>query len=334
VGPIVSDLRSVAAVLGAACGLGSVSVLAKLAYEAGSSPASLLAVRVVVAAVLLTALASPVLVGPEGSVHARDLALGVLGGLAFAGAGLLEFEALARLAAATVVLLVFVAPVWVALASWMLWGRALGWARAGLLVLVLGGIALLVGTPAEQAVEARAVGYALLASVLSAVFFMTMEPLAGRVGGSRAGCLTAVGAAAGASLLEPSALAQELGSPATAPYALAIGVLTAVSLWLLCAGLRGTNALSSSAIVGIEPLVAALLSWLLLGEVLGPAQLAGAASMLAGVTGMSVLSLRAPPAPGATGRIRRPRRGSHPPRRPARTARPRRSAGRSRGRRG
>jgi drug/metabolite transporter (DMT)-like permease len=83
--------------LAAATAFGAVSVLAKHAYESGSEPVSLLGVRLLVAALALTATIGG---APGTGVDRRALALATLAGLAFAGAGLGEFEALSRAAAA------------------------------------------------------------------------------------------------------------------------------------------------------------------------------------------------------------------------------------------
>lgn len=286
-----SQLRSVLTILGAACAFGSVSVLAKLAYDAGSSPRALLAARVVVAALLLGVAGASTL--GAGRVEARDLALGGGAGICFAGAGLLEFKALARLPAPTVVVLLFVAPVWVALGEWALWRAPLGWMRGVLIGVVVLGIALLAGSPGTGPPEGGAVFAALAASTLSATFFLLLERLVARVGPGRASCLTALGAAVVATLADPHGVVEEVGRSATAGYALGIGALTAGGLGLLCTGLQRASALSASAIVGAEPLVAAALSWLLLGELLSGMQLAGAAGVLIGVTGLSVQSCRA-----------------------------------------
>jgi drug/metabolite transporter (DMT)-like permease len=278
-------------ILGAACAFGSVSVLAKLAYEAGSTPRALLAARVVVAALLLGVVGASTL--GAGRIEARDLVLGGGAGISFAGAGLLEFEALARLPAPTVVVLLFVAPAWVALCSWVLWRAPLGRNRAVLIGVVVVGIALLAGSPGAGPPEGRAVLAALAASVLSATFFLLAEQLVARVGPRRASCLTALGGALVVTLADPHGVLDEVGRSATAGYAVAIGALTAGGLGLLCLGLRRASALSASAMVGAEPLVAAALSWLLLGELLSGMQLVGAAVVLAGVTGLSVQSGRA-----------------------------------------
>jgi drug/metabolite transporter (DMT)-like permease len=271
--------------------MGSVSVLVKLAYQAGARPGSLLAARVGIAAVLLTAAAAAA--PARGHVRAAQLALGAAGGAAFAGAGLLEFHALSRAPAAIVVVLVFVAPVWVAAAARVVWRTALGRRRAGLLGLVLLGTTLLVATPGSPSVDGTATAMALAASILSAAFFVATTDLARQLGARRAACLVATSAAATALLAPGSALA-ELAGPSTIWLALSIGGLTAASLLLLCAGLAQTGAVSGAAIAGAEPAAAALLAWLILGEGLTVLQVIGALTVVTGVLQIARLA-SAPP---------------------------------------
>ena len=306
--------------LAAATALGTVSVLARRAYELGSHPTSLLGVRLVVAAVVLSALCAGSR-GPRASP--RELATGAAAGAAFAAAGLGEFEALSRAPAPTVVLLVFVAPVWVALLSWAAGLGPPGWPTAGALALILGGLALLVGVPGGNGLEPGAAGLALGASVMSALFFILMAEVTRRVPPLQATCIAAWSAALVTLALEPDGIVHELSRLGTAGYGISIGCLTAGALALLATGLRAGSALWASALIGVEPLVVAALSGLLLGEFLSGAQLAGAAGVLAGVTAMSMLTGPGPPSPCATGRTTPRRRGSRPPPRPARSARPR-----------
>jgi drug/metabolite transporter (DMT)-like permease len=308
-------------VLGAATAFGVVSVLARRAYELGSSPVALLGARMLVASLVLTPVAVRV---HRSSIRARELMTGAAAGLAFAGAGLGEFEALARAPAPTVVLIVFVAPVWVALADWASGEGPPGWLPACGVVLMLVGLALLLGVPGGGGTDPTAVGLALAGSVMSAAFFIAMARLAERLAPLGGACIAAWAAAVATLALRPTGVASELSSAATAPYGLAIGCLTACGLGLLAAGLRAGSALWASALIGVEPLVSAGLSWALLGEFLDGTQLAGAASVVLGVTTMSVLTGPEPRGPSATGRTRLRPRGSRRPRRPARSARRRR----------
>jgi drug/metabolite transporter (DMT)-like permease len=317
-------------VIGAAAAFGTVSILARDAYAHGAEPASLLATRLVVAALVLTMFERT-----AGRSCAARAPIGLCGlaGATFAGAGLTEFEALARAPAPVVVLLVFVAPVWVALASWLLWHEPPRRIEVLAIALTLTGMALVVVTPGGLRIETAAVALALIASVMSAAFFVLLGRSARRTPPLRAATIAAWVAGLTALGIEPAGAVQELSRPATAGYALAIGGLTACGLALIAAALTGTSALAASALIGVEPLVVALLSWALLGEPLRQAQLAGAAAVLAGVTALSLVSARAPPVPAATDRTRPPRPGSRRPRRPARSARRLRSGDRSQGRR-
>jgi drug/metabolite transporter (DMT)-like permease len=285
-------VRAVTGLIGAAGGFATVSVLAKLGYREGAQPTSLLAGRVVVAAIVLMAASATC----RSGVTARQLALGMLGGAAFAGAGLCEFEALYRASVANVVLLVFLAPVWVAVASWLIWRSAPGWLQAGAVALVLLGTGLLVGGPGGQRIAAGAAGLALLASGLSAVFFLITSRLVPEIGARRAGGLLGAGAAALSLAVTNDAALAELGTPRRAGLALAIGVLTAASLLLLAGGLGRTAALTGSAIAGAEPALAAALSWPVLGERLSPVQVGGGAAVVFGVTllGLHVADLTGP----------------------------------------
>jgi probable blue pigment (indigoidine) exporter len=220
-----------------------------------------------------------------------------------------------------VVLLLFVAPVWIALARRLVRGERLGLERATALAVLLSGLALLVAAPDARSTDAVAVALALGASVMSAAFFLTLHEAGERVPAPLAGCAGAATATAIVVPLDPSAAARELMRPETAGYALAIGALTGVALVLLTAGMRLASALLASAVICAEPVVVAALSWLLLGELLAPTQLAGAAVVLLSVTAFSALSGRAAPGRAATGRTRRRRPGSRPPPRPARSAR-------------
>ena len=313
--------------LAAATAFAAVSVLAKRSYEAGSEPVSLLGVRLIVAALLLSAVAAVKGAGPERCLTGLSL----LAGAGLAGAGLGEFEALSRAAAPTVVLLVFVAPVWVALAGWLVRGDRLGWPGACALAALLAGLALVVVAPDGSAPSGAAVALALGASAMSAAFFIALEELGRDIPPRLAACGAAWVAATVVVPLDPDGVVRELLQPETAAYGVAIGALTALALALLASGVRASSALTASVVICAEPVVAAVLAWLVLGELLTGAQAAGGVLVLLSVAALPALSGRAPPGCAATGRTRRPPPGSPRRRRPARSARRRGSGGRSRG---
>jgi DME family drug/metabolite transporter len=288
-------VRAVAGLIGAAAGFAAVSVLAKVGYREGAQPSSLLAGRVAVAAAVLAVSC----VTCRTRVTTRQVALGTAGGAAFAGAGLCEFEALFLAPVAAVVLLVFLAPVWVALGSWLIWRAAPGWRRAGAVAIVLLGTGLLVGGPGGHGIDGMAAGLALLASGLSAVFFLITSRLVPEIGPRRACGLLGAGAAALTLATTNDAALAELSTPRRAGLVAAIGLLTAASLLLLASALGRTAALTGSVIAGAEPALAAALSWIALGEGLSAVQVGGGAAVVSGVTllALHVADLTDPPPP-------------------------------------
>jgi drug/metabolite transporter (DMT)-like permease len=267
----------------AACGFGGVSVLAKLAYDAGAAPASLFAARVILAGLILSPFALP-----RGSnLTRRSLVLTTGAGVAFAAAGLLEFQALARLPASVLVTVIFTSPIWIALGSWWLRRappRAPACAAFGVVVV---GLLLLVGGPGESTPDPVGLGLALSASFLFATVFLLIEALVGREPWARAMAGIAATAALVAGALHAGGAIGELTDPATRPYTVAVGALTATSLLALGYGMGRTSAFSAAVIAGVEPLAAALLAVLLLGESMGPIRVLGAVAVVAGVTGVS-----------------------------------------------
>jgi drug/metabolite transporter (DMT)-like permease len=319
-------MRGIGAVLGAAAAFGAVSVLARRAYATGADPLPLLGARLLVAALVLGLAA---LAMRPRRPRTGELVLSAVAGLAFAGAGLGEFEALARATAPTVVVIVFVAPAWIALADRLLGGRKLGRARSAALAALAAGLALLVAAPGSRSPDIVAVLLALGASLMSAAFFLILGAVARTVSAAAAACVAAWAGAAAVASLDPAGVGRVLLSSDTAALGAAIGVLTALALVLLASGAGRSSALVASAVICVEPVVAAALSWLLLGELLAPAQAGGAAIVVAAVAVLARVSAREPPEHAATGRTRPRPRGSRPPPRPARTAPHRRSGGHS-----
>lgn len=295
----------------AACTFGVVSVLAKLAYREGASPASLLSARLVVAAAVLAALALFARPAPS--------APGAAAGLCFGAGAFFEFEALDRLPAPAVAVLVFLAPVWVAAGSLVLFRRRPRRLEVVMIAVALAGIVMLAGVRGPGPLDPLGAGLAVAASLLFAGTFLAVEALVARDGTLVTILSLLLGAALTALVVDPGGALRQLGDGDTVGHAGAIGVLTAVSLLLLAWGLRTTTALAASVATGVEPVIVAGLSWPLLGEVLAPLQLVGAVVALAAATCVSVAGAAArperPPEPPAPDSARRTIRGGRASRR-------------------
>ena len=216
-----------------------------------------------------------------GAGAGRGLGLGVLAGLILFAGARAEFEGLARLQAAMLILLLFMAPIWVALIERALWGRRLTPRTGVAIVLVVGGVATMVGPPGG--VDMLGVAFGVCSSILLAGFFVLIDR-------SRAHAPMAVGLSAAlvagglaGVVLEPGGLATELGDPDVLPYALAVAASLAAWGVFAVFGLEAATAVTAAIISAAEPVFVALLAYLLLGEALSAREIAGGAIVMVGV---------------------------------------------------
>ncbi len=184
-------------------------------------------------------------------------------------------------------LLVNLAPVFVALGSWVFLGQRFGAAFLAGIVAALGGAALLVagGTSGLGGGELAGDGLAALAAVSYAGYFLSVSGLRPRF--STAAVMAYGAPAACAALLLVALLSGESLLPSSWQ---GWAVLAAVALVshvlgqsLVAYALAGLAAAFSSVALLLQPTIAAALAWAILGEALGPWQVVGGAIVLAGV---------------------------------------------------
>ncbi|MGV9661963.1 EamA family transporter [Nocardia niigatensis] len=267
--------------------------LATAVMAAGWSPAAVTSVRITLAAALLVPVVA--LVRPRALRFRRAdlwLLLGY-GALGVAGVQLLFFVAVERVPVAVAMVLVNLAPALVALWVQIVRRTRLPgpvWLGIGLAV---AGLVVVAQVWRSTGLDLLGIAAGVASAICSAGYF-----LLGRHGANRhdpAG-LTAVGLTIGALVMAiftpPWILpSQLLTAPATlgglqVPAWLvlpALAVFGTVVPYL--AGLRALRDLppaSASVLAVAEPLIAAVLAWLMLGQTLGLLQIAGAAIMLIG----------------------------------------------------
>lgn len=266
--------------------------LAKAVLETGLSPAAVTSVRIGLAAVLLVPVVA--VLRPQALRFRRAdlwllLSYGVLG---VAGVQLFFFLAVARVPVGVAMVLVNLAPALVAL-----WVRVVRGVRLPALVwlgigLAVAGLALVARIGQGARLDLLGVAAGLAAAVCSAGYFLLGEHGAGRhdsFGLTAAGLV--IGAVVVAAVSPPWTLSSGL---LTAPVVLGLRIPVWLALLVLAvagtvlpylAGLRALRDLPSamaSVLALVEPLVAAALAWLLLGQALRVTQLAGAVVLLTG----------------------------------------------------
>jgi drug/metabolite transporter (DMT)-like permease len=268
--------------------------LAKAVMDAGWSPAAVTSVRISLAAVLLAPVV--VLVRPRALRFGRAdvrllLGYGLLG---VAGVQLCFFLAVSRVPVGVAMVLVNLAPALVAL--WIRVVRrtplpGLVWLGIGL---AIAGLALVAEVWQGTRLDLLGVAAGLAAAICSAGYFLLGEHGAGHhdpLGLTAVGLL--IGAVAVVAVSPPWGTpfdrfvtgVQFGGAGSVAAWVVLVGLAVVGTVLPYLLGLWSLRVLApsvASVLALVEPLVAAGLAWVLLGQALGPVQLAGAVVLLAG----------------------------------------------------
>lgn len=266
---------------------GALAVLAKLAFAEGWNIPSLLAVRFVLAALVIL----PFALRQPGSWRGFGAGL-LVGGIGYAGTTALYFPSLRHLDAALSSFLLYLAPVLVAVLSFFLLREPLGRRGLAALALSLAGLGLLSGGAVTGKISALGVALAAGSAVFYAGTVVASRRLARDVPWARSALAVCVGAAA--SYLAFGAATVQLSIPPSTRgfvYVALIGLLaTGVALSLFFAALERIGAARASVILTLEPVSTFVLAAIVLGElpdaagIAGGLLIVGAAAMVAGQT--------------------------------------------------
>lgn len=262
-------------IVGGAAGLfGAVVVLGRsLAREIPVS--SLLAVRFGAAALVLVVILAVTRQGLRPA-SGETLRLVLLGAVGYAGESALFFLALERGTAATVTLLFYTYPVWVALLAAVLGMGRPGLLLGGALVAAVGGAGMVVAASGGLDVTTPGIVFSLASAVAIAVYLVAFEALVRATPPLVAALWVAAGASAAQALV---ALVGGTGHLPDEPTewltVLAMGVLTAGAFGGLFLGVQRLGALRTAIVSSLEPVFAAVLALLFLAEFLRPGVVVG-----------------------------------------------------------
>jgi drug/metabolite transporter (DMT)-like permease len=267
-------------VAASATGFGVLGILGKVAFAAGASTATVLFLRFLVAgagmALWMTVRRLP---WPRGN----DLWVLVgMGAIGYVGQAFCYFSALRHASAGLTALLLYLYPALVALASAALGRQRLTWFRSGAVLLSLAGIVLavsdgLAGSPAGIAFGAGA-------ALIYSAYILTGELVTVRSGAIPAATVIMLSASAvyGAAL----AIQGPVWPAGTAGWLAIAGIAlfsTVIAMVCFFAGMQRLGAADTATLSTLEPVVTLLLAFALLGESLGPRQIAGAALVILAV---------------------------------------------------
>jgi drug/metabolite transporter (DMT)-like permease len=273
---------------------GTSGVLIKPLLEAGWSPVAAVTVRALSAGLILLPVAILSLRGRWSALWRarwRVLAMGVIG---VAATQVLYFAALARIPVSTALLIEFLAPVLLVAVAWAVSRRMPKPVVIAGSVFAIGGLLLVIGPGALQAVDPIGLAFAFAASVGCAVYFVVA---ARPSDGLPAVALAGFGLLLGGVLLAVLALAGalpftvEFGDLAmfggTAAWWVPLIFVAAISTaFPYAAGITAAGKLGSrvASFVGLlEVVFATIFAWMLLGEQIGLLQLLGGLLILGGI---------------------------------------------------
>ncbi len=287
----LSDYRHV---LTCALVYGLAVVLARFAFEDGSNAATVVTVRCAFAALAIGIALR--LGGEQRHTTGRERAL-LLGLGVFFALGVFSFyKAIEILRVPLAILAFYVNPLIIGV-----FGALVGFERMSgrtlLFALVsLVGLALATGASPE-AVDAKGIGFAMLAAVLTAgILVVSTHRLSHVNAKSRTfWMMISTSAVLAASTLAGNAFMWPKSTLGLAAVA-GVCVLYAIGLVALFTSAVRIGPLRTGLVMNLEPIVAIGGSWLLLGQGLAPAQLAGGALVIAGIVGAQMTRRPAPAA--------------------------------------
>ena len=283
-----------------AAGFAAMPIFARQAYATGIALTPLLALRFVIAAAMLWAL---VLLRRRPLGSPRGVAMGAaLGFGGYAVQAGLYFAAIQRIDVGLASLLLYAYPSLVTLAAFALRRESPSRRKLGALTLASGGVVLVLIGGGTGAIDWVGAAMALGCAGFYTVFILASA----RVAAETPAIPFAAGVATGAALTFAIAAAFTGGVQASGEgviWAAVIAIFsTVIPIVLFTAGLARVGASSGAIASTVEPALTVALAWIVLGETLGPLQLAGGALVLSAVV---LLQLRSTRPRGARSRARR-----------------------------
>jgi drug/metabolite transporter (DMT)-like permease len=273
---------------------GLVVVLGKVASNRGVPVESLLAIRFGIAALVLAGFLAARRVGLAAARGERGKLL-FLGAFGYGVEATLFFLALARGTASAVTLLFFVYPVIVTVVSALAGVGMPGRLVIGSLGAAVVGVALVVGTSGRFDVTRAGIGFALGSATMYSLYLLGVERTLKRTSTVVASMWVSVAASAAIAVyafgLKHAAVPH--GARQWWPV-MGTGVFTAGAFFTILGGIRRLGAVRTAIIAALEPLSAAALAAIFLGDPLRAGTVVGGLLILSGAVAAGIARGRSP----------------------------------------
>jgi drug/metabolite transporter (DMT)-like permease len=272
-----------------ACSYGATGIFGKLAFDEGLTVTGLLAARFSIAAIVLWLLVAALGRGsrPSRRGAAAGIALGVVAYSAQTG---LFFLALTRLDAGLAVLLVYIAPVLVAIAAVAFGREQLSRAQVAAVVVAVCGTALVATGGGLGKVDGLGMVFAFGCAVAFTAYMLLSHAVVGRVNPVALSASVCTGCAL--SFLTAAGASGHLPIHTTGKGWLLVGALalfsTVIAVTTLAAGTARIGPSTATILATFEPVIATILAVVILGERLAALQVVGGLLVLASALIVSV----------------------------------------------
>lgn len=272
-----------------ACSYGATGIFGKLAYDEGLTLTGLLAARFSLAAIVLWALVATL--GRAGRPSRRGAATGIaLGLVAYTAQTGLFFLALTRLDAGLAILLVYIAPVLVAISAVAFGREQLSAAQVAAVVVAVCGTALVATGSGLGQVDGLGMVFAFGCAVAFTAYMLLSHAVVSRVNPVALSASVCTGCAL--SFLTAAGVSGHLPIHTTGTGWLLIGALalfsTVIAVTTLAAGTARVGPSTATLLATFEPVVATILAVAILHEHLAPLQVVGGLLVVASVVIVSV----------------------------------------------
>ncbi|NQT68295.1 MAG: DMT family transporter [Desulfobacteraceae bacterium] len=264
-----------------ASSFGTMAIFARLAYEAGSNPVTVLFLRFTIAAIFMVAIMTA-----KGMAFPRGrtlITLLCMGGLGYVGLSLAFFTALTMAPAGLVAILLYLYPAFVTLLATIFFKKPVTILKMVALSMTLGGTIFIVGLDGGRG-EILGIVLATTAAVLYSIYIIVGSKAISNVDAFAAS--TTVIIAAGV-VFSAIVAVKGVKFPTTstgwvAVFAIAL-VSTALAIVTFFAGLKRIDPANASMISTLEPVVTVVLAIIVLGEAITMPKILGGVMILAAV---------------------------------------------------
>ncbi len=272
-----SSTSGILLVMLSACAFGSMAIVARGVFASGANVPGLLAGRFALAGLLLAAV---MLATGRPFPRGRPLLVAIgMGGIGYVGQAACFFNALHYASSGLVALLLYVYPTLVVILSAIFLREKLTGTKLALLAASFAGLALMLGGGTGSATGI------LLGLGAAGIYSVYILVGARELSHTDALATTTVVCLSAAATLGIASFFVETRLPGTwwgwASIAVIGLVGSVVAILAFFAGLKRVGPSTASVVSTFEPVFTAILAWLVLGETLTPAQLAGGALVVA-----------------------------------------------------